>query len=143
MYSPLGCVRSKCEKFSPRFYTTGMNKLPPLIELRAFDATANGSARENEQPGPSTSTSRGRGPRGPAQPETPGPASLLVHAQLAAHVRIKSAALAADTGEKNEPASGVAESISSLDDFIQLAEGLRLGVVQASSGGRESCPRAP
>jgi hypothetical protein len=40
-------------------------------------------------------------------------------------VRIKSAALAADAGEKNESAGGVAESISSLEDFIQLAEGLR------------------
>ena len=49
--------------------------------------------------------------------------SLLVHAQLAASVQIKSAALPTDAGEKNEPAGGVAESIRSLDDLIQLAEG--------------------
>jgi hypothetical protein len=44
--------------------------------------------------------------------------------------------LATDAGEKNEPAGGAAESIGSLDYPIQLAEGLRLGVVHASSGGR-------
>jgi hypothetical protein len=49
-------------------------------------------------------------------------------------VRLKSAALPADASEKNEPAGGVAESIGSLDDLIQLAEGQRLGVVNASSG---------
>jgi hypothetical protein len=79
-------------------------------------------------------------PRGPAPPQFTGPASLLVHTQLAASVRIKSATLPNDAGEKNEPAGRVAESIGSLDDLIQLAEGLRLGVVHASSGGRECSP---
>jgi hypothetical protein len=75
-------------------------------------------------------------PRGLAPSQFTGPASLLVHAQLAASVRIKSALLT-DAGEKNEAAGGVAESIVSLDDLVQLAEGLRLGVVHASSDGRE------
>lgn len=79
-------------------------------------------------------------PRGPVPPQFTGSASLLVHAQLAANVGIKAAALPTVAGEKNEPAGGVAESISSLDDLIQLAEGLRLGVVNASSGGRGGCP---
>jgi hypothetical protein len=69
-----------------------------------------------------------------------GPAWLLVHAQLAASVRIKSAALPTNAGEKNEPTGGVAESIGSLNDLIQLAEGRRLGFVHASSAGRERSP---
>jgi hypothetical protein len=79
-------------------------------------------------------------PRGLAPPQFLGPAWLIVHAQLAASLRIKPAALATDAGEKNEPAGGVAESIGSLDDLIQLAEGLRLGVIHASSAGRECSP---
>ena len=63
-------------------------------------------------------------PRLPAPPQFTGPGWLLVHAQLAASVRIKSAALPTNAGEKNEPTGGVAESIGSLDDLIQLAEGL-------------------
>jgi hypothetical protein len=79
-------------------------------------------------------------PASPAPPQFTGPAWLLVHAQLAASVRIKSAALPTNAGEKNEPTGGVAESIGSLNDLIQLAEGRRLGFVHASSAGRERSP---
>jgi hypothetical protein len=99
------------------FHSYCGNKLPPLIDLRAFYATAK-AARANEQPGASYIIVARSWSRAVQFTEAPGPASLLVHAQLAAHVRVKSAALAADADEKNESAGGVAESISSLEDFI-------------------------
>ena len=90
--------------------------------------------KETANRGASTLTSRGRDPRVvQLRLCLPDPTRHPVHEQRTASVRIKSATLPTDTGEKNEPAGGVAEfvpvSLMILSSWLKAGD-LVLGTCQ-------------